>query len=243
MLENHQLTIAAVGLVKNYPALLACRFPHGLAEAGLFPGMIALSVPLRFQDTDITQGVNYYLSCWYKRSELGFRAALFFSAAALAGSFGGLLAAAIALMDGIGGLNGWAWIFIIEVSEHTTEDQRESTLTPTRVWQQCSSVPSAGGWCSTGLEPPVSSLRKTVSASVAASPQTTSQTLRKSTTVATSMLRSRTGSAGALRSSTWVASCRCTPSPCSCLPFSLVWATQAPALNCFRFLRTPSQPL
>jgi hypothetical protein len=67
--------------------------------------------------------VNYYLSCWYKRSELGFRAALFFSAAALAGSFGGLLAAAIALMDGIGGINGWAWIFIIEVSEHTKSQQ------------------------------------------------------------------------------------------------------------------------
>jgi hypothetical protein len=33
----------------------------------------------------------------------------------LAGSFGGLLAAAIALMDGIGGKDGWAWIFIIEV--------------------------------------------------------------------------------------------------------------------------------
>lgn len=39
---------------------------------------------------------------------------MFFSAAALAGSFGGLLAAAIALMDGIGGRPGWAWIFIIE---------------------------------------------------------------------------------------------------------------------------------
>lgn len=59
-------------------------------------------------------GVNYYLSCWYKRSELGLRAATFFSAAALAGSFGGLLAAAIAQMDGIGGKDGWAWIFIIE---------------------------------------------------------------------------------------------------------------------------------
>jgi len=32
----------------------------------------------------------------------------------LAGSFGGLLAAAIAQMDGIGGKPGWAWIFIIE---------------------------------------------------------------------------------------------------------------------------------
>jgi MFS family permease len=32
----------------------------------------------------------------------------------LAGSFGGLLAAAIALMDGVGGRPGWAWIFILE---------------------------------------------------------------------------------------------------------------------------------
>lgn len=59
-------------------------------------------------------GVNYYLSAWYKRNELGIRAAIFFSAAALAGSFGGLLAAAIALMDNIGGKAGWAWIFILE---------------------------------------------------------------------------------------------------------------------------------
>lgn len=58
--------------------------------------------------------MNYYLSCWYKRSELGFRAALFLSAAALAGSFGGLLAAALAKMDGVAGLPGWSWIFIIE---------------------------------------------------------------------------------------------------------------------------------
>lgn len=42
------------------------------------------------------------------------RTATFFSAAAIAGSFGGLLAAAIALMDGIGGRPGWAWIFILE---------------------------------------------------------------------------------------------------------------------------------
>lgn len=64
--------------------------------------------------TNSSTGVNFYLSCWYKSSEIGLRSALFFSAAALAGSFGGLLAAAIALMDGISGLPGWAWIFILE---------------------------------------------------------------------------------------------------------------------------------
>lgn len=33
------LIMTMMGLVKNYPALLACRFLLGLAEAGLFPGM------------------------------------------------------------------------------------------------------------------------------------------------------------------------------------------------------------
>ncbi|KAF1850691.1 MFS general substrate transporter [Cucurbitaria berberidis CBS 394.84] len=90
------IIMTLMGLVKNNAGLLACRWFLGMAEAGLFPG------------------VNYYLSCWYKRQELGFRAALFFSAAALAGSFGGLLAAAITQMDGVGGYEGWRWIFIIE---------------------------------------------------------------------------------------------------------------------------------
>jgi len=88
--------MTTMGLVHDYGGLLTARWFLGLAEAGLFPG------------------VNYYLSCWYRRSEFGIRAAVFFSAAALAGSFGGLLAAAIANMDGVGGKPGWAWIFILE---------------------------------------------------------------------------------------------------------------------------------
>jgi MFS family permease len=55
-----------------------------------------------------------FAGCWYKRSELGLRLAIFFANAALAGSFGGLLAAAIARMAGLGGKGGWAWIFILE---------------------------------------------------------------------------------------------------------------------------------
>lgn len=64
--------------------------------------------------TDTPSGCNFYLSCWYKRSEFGVRSAIFFSAAAIAGSFGGLLAAAITQMHGVGGKAGWAWIFILE---------------------------------------------------------------------------------------------------------------------------------
>lgn len=51
---------------------------------------------------------------WYKRHERQYRIALFFSAASLAGAFGGILAWAIAKMKGVGGLNGWRWIFILE---------------------------------------------------------------------------------------------------------------------------------
>jgi MFS family permease len=85
-----------MGFVHNWSGLMAARWFLGLTAAGLFPG------------------VNYSLSCWYKRSEFGLRAAIFFSAAAISGSFGGLLAAAIENMDGLCGIAGWAWIFILE---------------------------------------------------------------------------------------------------------------------------------
>ena len=45
-----------------------------VTESGLFPGVV------------------YYLSMWYKRRERQYRISLFFAAAALAGSFGGILA-------------------------------------------------------------------------------------------------------------------------------------------------------
>ncbi|KAF9240614.1 major facilitator superfamily domain-containing protein [Melanogaster broomeanus] len=84
------------GLISNYGGLMAMRWLLGTFEAGLFPG------------------VAYYLSCWYKRSEFGIRMAIFFSAATMSGAFGGLLAAAISKLDGVGGKPAWAWIFIIE---------------------------------------------------------------------------------------------------------------------------------
>lgn len=51
---------------------------------------------------------------WYCRHEIQLRQALFFSAASIAGAFSGLLAFGISKMDGVGGLAGWRWIFILE---------------------------------------------------------------------------------------------------------------------------------
>jgi MFS family permease len=45
-----------MGFVKSWSGLMSARFFLGVAEAGLFPG------------------VNYYLSCWYKRDEFAVRA-------------------------------------------------------------------------------------------------------------------------------------------------------------------------
>ncbi|KAK3386832.1 high-affinity nicotinic acid transporter [Podospora didyma] len=90
------LVMTLMGIVQNYSGLLAARLFLGVAEAGLFPG------------------VAYYLTMWYTRDEIQLRQALFFSAASIAGAFSGLLAFAIGKMDGVGGLEGWRWIFILE---------------------------------------------------------------------------------------------------------------------------------
>lgn len=81
-----------LGVVQNKAGFYAARFWLGFVESGLFPGVV------------------FYLSMWYKRKERQFRIALFFSAAALAGAFGGILAFGIAHMDGVGGYGGWRWM-------------------------------------------------------------------------------------------------------------------------------------
>jgi MFS family permease len=103
------VVMTLMGLVTSYGGLLAARFALGLAEAGLYPGYVQRSYRMERLLLRINSA-NYYLSCWYKRSELGIRTATFFAMAAIAGSFGGLLAAAISLMEDVGGRPGWAWI-------------------------------------------------------------------------------------------------------------------------------------
>lgn len=85
-----------MGICTNFTGFLLARFFLGVTESGLFPGVV------------------FYLSMWYKRTETTFRIALFFSAASLAGAFGGVLAWGIAHMRGVGDLAGWQWIFILE---------------------------------------------------------------------------------------------------------------------------------
>ena len=68
----------------------------GMFEAGMMPG------------------IAYYLSRWYRRSELAFRLSLYIVMAPLAGAFGGLLASGILSLDHFGSLHKWRMIFGIE---------------------------------------------------------------------------------------------------------------------------------
>jgi hypothetical protein len=45
-----------------------------------------------FQLIDVPWKITYYLSLWYRRRDVARRIAIFFSAATLAGAFGGILA-------------------------------------------------------------------------------------------------------------------------------------------------------
>ncbi|KAK5747171.1 hypothetical protein LTR17_000306 [Elasticomyces elasticus] len=83
-------------LVTSTGGLLAVRFVLGICEAPFFPCAI------------------FYLSCWYKKSELGFRMALLVSGIVISNAFAGLISAGILKgMSGISGLS-WQWLFIIE---------------------------------------------------------------------------------------------------------------------------------
>ncbi|KAL2829623.1 major facilitator superfamily domain-containing protein [Aspergillus pseudoustus] len=90
------IVMTLTGVVQNYSGLLAARFFLGLTEAGLFPGLA------------------FYVSLWYPRANAQFRLALIFASASMAGAFSGLLAYLIVKMDGVGGLEGWRWIFLLE---------------------------------------------------------------------------------------------------------------------------------
>lgn len=84
------------GLVQTYEHLIVTRVLLGFTEAGFFPA------------------ATFLLTTWYCRWQLQTRMAIFYSAASLAGSFSGLLAFGIQHMDGVAGLGGWRWIFILE---------------------------------------------------------------------------------------------------------------------------------
>lgn len=87
------LSSLGTAFVHNQSQASGVRFLLGVFEAGMMPG------------------IAYYLSRWYRRSELAFRLSLYIVMAPLAGAFGGLLASAILRLPHFGGLHTWRMIF------------------------------------------------------------------------------------------------------------------------------------
>jgi len=77
-------------------SFLVIRFLLGAAEAGFFPGMIL------------------YFTYWFPSGYRGRVISTLFIAQPVANAVGSIVSAAILGMDGILGLKGWQWIFIIE---------------------------------------------------------------------------------------------------------------------------------
>ena len=82
---------------QSYGGLIAIRFLLGFVEAAYYPGCL------------------FFLSSWYTRKELGFRNALLYSGALIAGAVSGLITAGIKYgLDGARDLRAWRWTFMIE---------------------------------------------------------------------------------------------------------------------------------
>jgi ACS family tartrate transporter-like MFS transporter len=87
---------AATALVRGPADFYALRFLLGAAEAGFFPGMM------------------YYLTLWFPEAYRARFGAWFVAAAPLSVVIGGPLSGLILRMDGLAGLHGWQWLFLIE---------------------------------------------------------------------------------------------------------------------------------
>lgn len=79
------------GLTHSYGGLLGLRFLMGIVEAGL------------------PAGAGFLIASYYRKKELSLRFALFFAFGESGACFSGLLAYAIAGIDGYAGLAGWRW--------------------------------------------------------------------------------------------------------------------------------------
>lgn len=90
------ITSVGTAFVTDLASACGVRFLLGIFEAGMLPG------------------IAYYLSRWYRRSELTFRLSLYIVMSPLAGAFGGLLASGILNLSHLGGLTRWKMIFAVE---------------------------------------------------------------------------------------------------------------------------------
>ncbi|MGI4939587.1 MAG: MFS transporter [Janthinobacterium lividum] len=90
------LVSAATAFVVGPGSFVALRLLLGAAEAGFVPGILL------------------YITCWFPAVLSGRAAALFLVAAPVSNAVSALLSAPILGLDGLLGLRGWQWMFVVE---------------------------------------------------------------------------------------------------------------------------------
>jgi D-galactonate transporter len=90
------LVSACMALVQGATSLYVLRFLLGAAEAGFFPGVVL------------------YLTYWFPAAYRGRIVAIFMVAVPMASFVGSPLSALLLQADGLLGLRGWHWLFILE---------------------------------------------------------------------------------------------------------------------------------
>jgi len=90
------LISASMVFVRGEWSFFVLRFLLGLAEAGFFPGIL------------------FYLTRWFRQKDRARAVAWFMTAGTLTGFFGNPLSGSLLEMDGMAGLKGWQWLFLLE---------------------------------------------------------------------------------------------------------------------------------
>src|SRR5215470_5423506 len=90
------LVSAGMMFVRSATTFYVLRFLLGAAEAGFFPGII------------------YVLTRWFPRRDRARAIAGFMTAVVVAGIVGGPISGVMLSLDGVGGLAGWQWLFLVE---------------------------------------------------------------------------------------------------------------------------------
>ena len=90
------LVCAAMMFVRGPHSFYGLRFLLGVAEAGFFPGIVL------------------YLTYWIPSRRRASVLAWFLTSTAISGIIGNPLAGMLMKMEGIAGLHGWQWLFLIE---------------------------------------------------------------------------------------------------------------------------------
>ena len=90
------LLAAGMMFVRTPMQFYVMRFLLGVAEAGFFPGMM------------------YYLSGWFPMAQRGRAVSRFYVAVPLASVVMGGVSGQLLALDGLGGMQGWQWLFLAE---------------------------------------------------------------------------------------------------------------------------------